>query len=54
MVIIESKIEIANKETTQKEIYHLIRAGEKWLIDDLVVVDRDIDLEKITDLRVEK
>jgi hypothetical protein len=54
VVIIEAKIEIANKETTQKEIYYLIQAGKKWLIDDLVVVDGEVDLEKITALRVEK
>ncbi len=54
VVVIEAKIEIANKETTQKEIYYLIQAGEKWLIDDLVVVDGEIDLEKVADLRVEK
>ena len=54
VVIIEAKIEIANKETTQKEIYYLIQKGEKWLIDDLVVADGEIDLEKVADLRVEK
>ena len=54
VVIIEAKIEIANKETTQKEIYYLIQKGEKWFIDDLVVADGEIDLEKVADLRVEK
>jgi len=54
VVIIEAKIEIANKETTQKEIYYLIQKGKKWLIDDLVVADGEIDLEKVADLRVEK
>ncbi len=54
VVIIEAKIEIANKETTLKEIYYLIQKGKKWLIDDLVVADGEIDLEKVADLRVEK
>jgi uncharacterized protein YchJ len=54
VVIIEAKIEIANKETTQKEIYYLIQKGEKWFIDDLVVTGGEIDLEKVADLRVEK
>ncbi len=54
VVIIETKIEIAKKETTQKEIYYLIQKGEKWFIDNLVVADGEIDLEKVADLRVEK
>ncbi len=54
VVIIEAKIEIANKETTQKEIYYLIQKGEKCFIDNLVVADGEIDLEKVADLRVEK
>ena len=54
VVIIEAKIEIANKETTKKEIYYLIQKGEKWFVDDLVVADGEIDLEKVADLRVEK
>ena len=53
-ILVETKITIDEKETTQKEIYYLIQAGKNWLIDDLVVVDGDIDLEKIADLRVEK
>jgi len=54
VILVEAKIKISEKETTQKEIYYLIQAGKKWLIDDLVVVDGDIDLEKITALRAEK
>ncbi len=53
-ILVEAKITINEKETTQKEIYYLIQAGKKWLIDDLVVVDGDIDLEKITAFRAEK
>ena len=54
VILVEIKIMIDEKETTQKEIYYLIQAGKKWLIDDLVVVDGDIDLEKITAFRDEK
>ena len=54
VILVEAKIKINEKETTQKEIYYLTRKAEKWLIDDLVVVDREIDLEEITDLRAGK
>ncbi len=54
VILVEAKIKIAEKETTQKEIYYLIQKGEKWLIDDLVVAGGEIDLEKVADLRVEK
>ncbi len=54
VILVEAKIKINEKETTQKEVYYLTREAEKWLIDDLVVVDGDFDLEKITALRAEK
>ena len=54
VILVETKIKIDEKETTQKEIYYLIQAGKKWLIDDLVVVDGQVDLEKITALRAEE
>jgi len=54
VVIVKAKIEIANKETTHKEIYYLIQKREKWSIDDLVVANGEIDLDKIADLRAEK
>jgi hypothetical protein len=54
VILVEAKIKINEKETTQKEVYYLTREAEKWLIDDLVVVDGDIDLEKIAALRAEK
>ena len=53
-ILVEAKIKIDEKETTQKEIYYLIQAGKKWLIDDLVVVDGEVDLEKIIALGAEK
>jgi len=53
-ILVEAKIKIDEKETTQKEIYYLTREAEKWLIDDLVVVDGEVDLEEFSDLRVGK
>ncbi len=54
VILVEAKIKINEKETTQKEIYYLTREAEKWLIDDLVVVDGDIDLEEFSDLQAGK
>jgi hypothetical protein len=54
VILVEAKIKINEKETTQKEIYYLTRKAEKWLIDDLVVVNREIDLEEISDLQAGK
>jgi len=54
VILVETKIKVDEKETTQKEIYYLIQAGKKWLIDDLVVVDGEVDLEKIIALGAEK
>jgi hypothetical protein len=54
VILVEAKIKINEKETTQKEVYYLTREAEKWLIDDLVVVDGEIDLEKNTSLQAEK
>ena len=54
LILVEAKIKINEKETTQKELYFLRRKAEKWLIDDLVIVDGKIDLEEFSDLRVEK
>jgi hypothetical protein len=54
VIFVETKIKINEKETTQKEVYYLTREAEKWLIDDLVVVDGEVDLEKNTSLQAEK
>jgi hypothetical protein len=54
VILVEAKIKINEKETTQKEVYYLTREAEKWLIDDLVVVDGEVDLEKNTSLQAEK
>jgi hypothetical protein len=47
IVIIDAKIRTAAGEVTQKEIYYLVRQGERWLIDELIVTDEEIDLEKL-------
>jgi len=47
VVIIEARIKTAVGEVTQKEIYYLVKEGERWLIDELVVTDEEIDLNKI-------
>ena len=47
VVVLESKIKTVAGETTQKEIYYLVRIGERWLIDELIVTDEEIDLNKI-------
>jgi hypothetical protein len=47
IVVYEVKIKTAAGETSQKEIYFLIKEDGKWLIDDLVVTDEEIDLEKL-------
>jgi hypothetical protein len=47
IVIIEATIKTAAGQVTQKEIYYLIKQGGKWLIDELVVTDEEIDPEQL-------
>jgi len=47
LVAVQAKIKTVAGEADQKEIYSLILENNRWLIDDLVVTDEDIDLEKI-------
>ena len=47
LVAVQAKIKTMAGEVDQKEIYSLILENNRWLIDDLVVTDEDIDLEKI-------
>ena len=47
VVVTEARIRTAAGEVTQKEIYYLIKQGERWLIDDLQVTDEEIDLDKV-------
>ena len=34
-------------QATQRETYYLIKGGERWLIEELVVTDEEIDPEKM-------
>ncbi|NVL92852.1 MAG: hypothetical protein HWN71_07430 [Desulfobacterales bacterium] len=43
----EAKIKAAAVEATQKQIYHLVRVREQWLIDELIVTDEEADLNTI-------
>ena len=47
IVVTETKIKTVVGETTQKDIFYLIKQGERWLIDELIVTDEEIDLNKI-------
>jgi len=44
VVILNTKIETLAGETTQKEIYYLIKEGKQWLIDELRVTEEDVDI----------
>jgi hypothetical protein len=47
IVATEGKIKTVVGETTQKEIFYLVKKGGRWLIDQLIVTDEEIDLNKI-------
>ncbi len=47
VVVTETKIKTVAGETTQKDIFYLIKQGERWLIDELIVTNEEIDLNKI-------
>ena len=47
VVVTEAKIKTVVGETNQKDIFYLIRQGERWLIDQLIVTDEEIDPEKM-------
>lgn len=47
IIIVEAKIRTVAGEVTQKEIYYLVKEGKRWLIDELIVTDKEIDLNKI-------
>ena len=46
-VILDAKIATSVGETEQKEIYHLIKKGQRWLIDQLQVADESMSKEKM-------
>ncbi len=47
VVIVQSRISTAAGDANQKEIYYLIKDREKWLVNELVVTDEEVDLDKI-------
>jgi hypothetical protein len=47
VVVTEGKIKTMVGETAQKEIFYLVKKGGRWLIDQLIVTDEEIDLNKI-------
>ncbi len=47
VVVTEARIKTVVGETTQKDIFYLIKQGERWLIDELIVTNQEIDLEKM-------
>ena len=47
MVIVQGRISTAAGDANQKEIYYLVKSGEKWLINELAVSDEEVDLDKI-------
>jgi len=46
IVLIDSEITTAAADVKQREVYTLTKEGGMWLIDDLIVMDEEIDLDK--------
>jgi len=47
IVILEATIKTVVGETTQKEIFYLVKEGKRWLIDELIITDEDFDPDKV-------
>ena len=47
VVILQVSIRAIAGEVDQKEIYYLIKDGDKWLIDELIVTEEEIDTDKL-------
>jgi len=47
VVIVTVKISTVGGDANQKEIFYLVKDGERWLIDELVVTDEEVDVNKI-------
>jgi hypothetical protein len=43
----DHKIRVLDMPLRQKEVYYFVKEGERWLIDELVVTDEEIDTEKL-------
>ena len=42
MVVVKAKIETATRETIRKEIYYLVKDGNRWLIDEMIVTGKKV------------
>lgn len=47
IVLVDSKITTAAAGAKQKEVFTLTKEGGRWLIDDLIVMDEEVDLDKL-------
>ena len=47
VVVMKARIKTAAGQVAQKEIYYLLKEGKRWLIDNLIVTDEEIDINKI-------
>ncbi len=47
IVVMDAKISTAATAATQKEVYYLVKEGDKWLIDDLIITDEELDLDQM-------
>jgi len=45
-VVMEVRIKTVAGETSQKEIYYLIKEEDKWLLNELVITDEEIDTDE--------
>jgi hypothetical protein len=46
VVIVNAKISTVGGDAIQKEIFYLIKEKERWLIDELVVTNEEVDVDK--------
>ena len=46
-MVVEAKVSSIAGKVTQKEIFYFVREGDRWLINELVVTDDEIDVDKI-------
>ena len=46
-MVLKAKINAVAGEVSHKEVYYLVEEGETWLIDDLIITDEELDLEKM-------
>jgi hypothetical protein len=47
LVILNPAINTKAGKTTQKDVYFLSRKGDMWLIDEQIVTDEEVDVEKL-------